>query len=73
MNPACSFWRAFPPTGAYETQAFFTGVLEGYNTMDALAGLAFGIIVVQVVRGLGVEESGDVAKIRSKQECSVQF
>ena len=50
------------PTGAYETQAFFTGVLEGYNTMDALAGLAFGIIVVQVVRGLGVEESGDVAK-----------
>ena len=37
-------------------------MLEGYNTMDALAGLAFGIIVVQVVRGLGVEESGDVAK-----------
>ena len=50
------------PTGAYETQAFFTGVLEGYNTMDALAGLAFGIIVVEVVRGLGVEDSGDVAK-----------
>ena len=38
---------ALEPTGAYETQAFFTGVLEGYNTMDALAGLAFGIIVVQ--------------------------
>ena len=54
--------RGVEPTGAYETQAFFTGVLEGYNTMDALAGLAFGIIVVQVVRGLGVEESGDVAK-----------
>ena len=30
--------------------------------MDALAGLAFGIIVVEVVRGLGVEDSGDVAK-----------
>lgn len=50
------------PVGVYKTQAFFTGVLEGYNTMDALAGLAFGIIVVQVVRGLGIEDSGDVAK-----------
>ena len=30
--------------------------------MDALAGLAFGIIVVNVIRGLGVENPGDVAK-----------
>ena len=30
--------------------------------MDALAGLAFGIIVVNVIRGLGVEEPGAVAK-----------
>ena len=42
--------------GAYASGAFFTGVLEGYNTMDALASLAFGIIVVNVIRGLGVEE-----------------
>lgn len=48
--------------GEYKTGAFFEGLLEGYNTMDALAGLAFGIIVVQVIRGLGVEEPGAVAK-----------
>ena len=48
--------------GEYETGAFFEGLLEGYNTMDALAGLAFGIIVVHVIRGLGVEEPGAVAK-----------
>ena len=30
--------------------------------MDALAGLAFGIIVVNVIRGLGVVNPGDVAK-----------
>ena len=29
--------------------------------MDALAGLAFGIIVVNVVRGLGVRQPGAVA------------
>ena len=49
------------PLGGYANSAFFTGFLEGYNTMDALASLAFGIIVVQVIRSLGVENSDDVA------------
>lgn len=50
------------PEGVYAEGAFYQGFLEGYNTMDALAGLAFGIIVVNVIRGLGVENPGDVAK-----------
>ena len=49
------------PEGKYAAQPFFTGFLEGYNTMDALASLAFGIIVVQVIRDLGVQESGAIA------------
>lgn len=48
-------------SGAYEQAAFFTGLLEGYNTMDVLAGLAFGIVVVDVIRSLGVKEPGEVA------------
>ena len=52
---------AIEPLGGYADSAFFTGFLEGYNTMDALASLAFGIIVVQVIRRLGVENSDDVA------------
>ena len=50
------------PSGAYASHAFSTGLLEGYNTMDALAGLAFGIVVVEAIRGLGVKEPGQVAK-----------
>ena len=50
------------PTGSYATAALPTGLLEGYNTMDALASLAFGIIVVNAIRGLGVEEPGQVAR-----------
>lgn len=50
------------PQGAYESGAFFTGLLEGYNTMDALAGLAFGIVVIDVIRRLGVGEPGQIAK-----------
>ena len=53
---------AVDPQGAYLTGAFATGLLEGYNTMDALAGLAFGIIVVDVIRSLGITEPGAVAK-----------
>lgn len=49
------------PSGPYSSGAFFTGFLEGYNTMDALAGLAFGIIVVNVIRGLGVEQPEAIA------------
>ena len=49
------------PTGAYETQAFARGFLEGYNTMDVLAGLAFGIAVVSAIRQLGVQEPAAVA------------
>ena len=50
------------PSGAYLSGAFSTGLLEGYNTMDALAGLAFGIIVVETIRRLGVREPGEIAK-----------
>lgn len=51
------------PAESYATgsKAFFAGFLEGYNTLDALAGLAFGIVVIQVVRSHGVEEPGRVA------------
>ena len=50
------------PESAYDSGAFFTGLLEGYNTMDALAGLAFGIVVIDVIRGLGVKEPGQIAR-----------
>ncbi len=32
--------------GTYETAPFLTGFLEGYFTMDAVAALAFGIVVI---------------------------
>ena len=53
---------AVEPSGSYAANAFTAGVLEGYNTMDALASLAFGIIVVNAIRGLGVREPAAVAK-----------
>ncbi len=50
------------PDPSYVSGAFNNGFLEGYNTMDALASLAFGVIVVQTIKGLGVTKPADIAK-----------
>ncbi|UUX33599.1 branched-chain amino acid transport system II carrier protein [Fundicoccus culcitae] len=43
------------------TEAFSVGFLEGYNTMDVLASLAFGILAIQSIKQFGVRSSGKVA------------
>lgn len=49
------------PDAAYETGAMFHALSEGYGTMDAIAGLAFGIVVVNVIRQMGVTDDTAVA------------
>lgn len=51
-----------PVTGNYINEPFVSGFLEGYNTMDALASLAFGIVVVQTIKSLGVTKPSEIAK-----------
>jgi len=48
--------------GAYQSQPLLAGFTEGYNTMDALASLAFGIVVIDAIKALGVSEPGQIAK-----------
>ena len=50
------------PDDSYTANAFFKGFLEGYNTMDAIASLAFGITVITVIRNLGITNESDVAR-----------
>jgi len=45
----------------YQQNAFFKGFTEGYNTMDALASLAFGGLVVDALRHMGIKSSKDIA------------
>ncbi|MBT2725784.1 branched-chain amino acid transport system II carrier protein [Bacillus sp. ISL-75] len=42
------------PQATYASGAFMKGFMEGYNTMDALASLVFGIIVINSIRSMGV-------------------
>ncbi|MEO4053260.1 branched-chain amino acid transport system II carrier protein [Solibacillus sp. CAU 1738] len=50
------------PSGAYINDAFMTGFKEGYNTMDALASLAFGIVVINAIKRQGITDKKDIAK-----------
>lgn len=60
MNPVQSA-SSVAPSGDYVQSPFSAGFLQGYDTLDALASLAFGIIVIRTVRQLGVTEPGRVA------------
>lgn len=60
INPVQPITSVSPNDG-YIQGAFFSGFLQGYDTLDALASLAFGIIVIRTVRQLGVANPGRVA------------
>ena len=60
INPVQSV-GSVPPTGDYVNFSFSSGFLQGYDTLDALASLAFGIIVIRAVRQLGVSAPERVA------------
>lgn len=53
-------------TSLYQHGAFLNGFLQGYNTMDALAGLLFGIAIVTIIKSLGVKRPGNIAKAAAK-------
>ena len=46
--------------GKYRDHAFFTGFQNGYNTLDVLASLAFGIIVVNTLKNKGVTKKSTI-------------
>ena len=60
LTPMGTVWDA-PPVGTYTEHAFFTGLLEGYNTMDVLAALAFGNILVNAIKRLGPSDPRDLS------------
>ncbi|MGJ7922323.1 branched-chain amino acid transport system II carrier protein [Neobacillus sp. LXY-4] len=54
------------PQEAYASGAFMKGFMEGYNTMDALASLVFGIIVINAIRSMGVTSTRGVLMASAK-------
>lgn len=46
---------------AFQASPFVTGFTQGYNTLDALAALAFGIIIVTTIKQRGVTNPKTIA------------
>ncbi|MEC5424399.1 branched-chain amino acid transport system II carrier protein [Virgibacillus sp. C22-A2] len=54
------------PLERYATAPFFTGFVEGYLTMDAIAALAFGIIVVNALKERGLTTKQELVRATLK-------
>lgn len=50
------------PASTYNTGAFAKGFQEGYLTMDTLASIVFGIIVIDAIKAKGVRGAKEIAK-----------
>ncbi len=48
--------ETLPVDPAYAANPLFKGFIEGYGTMDGIASLAFGVIVITTIQGLGVDK-----------------
>ena len=49
-----------PAVGDYASNAAVKGFLEGYQTMDTIAALNFGLVIAITLRTMGVEEKKDI-------------
>lgn len=61
----CLVWPMGPygePSEAYQSGAAVKGFLEGYQTMDTIAALNFGIIISMNIRVKGVEQEASVVR-----------
>ncbi|EHJ56842.1 branched-chain amino acid transport system II carrier protein [Streptococcus urinalis FB127-CNA-2] len=52
----------FNSQSAYEKSPILTGFIQGYNTLDALAALAFGVIIVNTLKLKNIETKAAIAK-----------
>lgn len=51
-----------PVSPDYSNSVLLKGFIDGYNTLDALASLAFGVIIVTTIKKLGITRPNDIAK-----------
>ncbi len=60
LRPAASGYGV--PTAAYAALPAAQGILDGYQTMDTLAGLNFGAVIALNIQALGVTEPREVER-----------
>lgn len=55
-----------PVTADYVSHAFTSGFLQGYNTMDILGCLAFGVAIISAIKELGLQDTKKISWTMAK-------
>ena len=55
-----------PSQTAYDAAPFLKGFSEGYQTMDTIAALNFGLVIATTLRSLGVEKKNDLIRYTTR-------
>ena len=50
------------PQPAYQSAAFLKGFCEGYQTMDTIAALNFGLVIAVTLKNLGIKEKSGIIR-----------
>ena len=50
------------PQSAYQSAAFLKGFCDGYQTMDTIAALNFGLVIAITLKNLGIKEKRSIIK-----------
>lgn len=50
------------PQSAYQSAAFLKGFCDGYQTMDTIAALNFGLVIAITLKNLGIKEKSSIIK-----------
>ena len=58
--------KVAPAQPAYQHMPFMTGFNEGYQTMDTIAALNFGLVIAVTLRSVGVDEKKSVVSYTVK-------
>ena len=69
VHPVGTYGPTLPP---YDQIPAVQGFLTGYQTMDTIAALNFGIVIVMNIRALGVTDQGSVLRATVRPEGSPQ-
>lgn len=51
------------PVNGYVNSPFFTGFIEGYLTLDAIAALVFALVVITAIKNKGITERGALVRV----------
>ena len=50
------------PIDKYQNSPFTVGIIDGYNTLDAPASLAFAVLIISAIKDLGVKNPADIGR-----------